>query len=124
MTTMPIMLNSLTLQLVLPKAQAWNKKRCQHAASHSRSYRLGDIDIDHGCCAEGWRASVPGLDHQRPLAVLLLGDVLNNLHGLDVGLQLDLPSVGVDIKCIVRIGCHDGVLDDIVWRLCIVIHCL
>lgn len=88
----------------------------------SRSYRLGDVDIDHGGRAEGWRTSIPGLDHQRPLAVLLYCDVLHNLHGLDVWLQLNLTSVTVDVKCIVRVGFHYGVLDDIVWRLCVIIH--
>lgn len=105
-------------------AQVCSRKYCKHVASQSKSYRLCDIDINHGCCAEGWRASVPGLHHQRPLAVLLLGDVLYNLHWFDEGLQLDLPSVWVDVKRIVRISRHDGVLNEVVWRLCIVIHCL
>lgn len=117
-------LNCLNLQLLLPKARAWYRKRCEHAASLCRSYRLCDVDVDHSCRAEGRRASVPGLDHQRPLAVLLLGDVLHDLHGLDVRLQKDLTSVGVDIKRVVRIGCHDGVLDDVVRRLRVLVHCL
>lgn len=88
------------------------------------SYRLGDVDVDHGCRAKGRRPSVPGLDHQRPLAVLLLGDVLHNLHGLDVRLQLDLPRLGVDVECVIGVSFHDGVLYDIVGRLGVLVHCL
>lgn len=114
------MLNCLNLQL-----RPWSRKRCERCCERrSRSYRLGDVDVDHGGRAERRRTSVPGLDHQGPLAVLLLGDVLHDLHGLDVRLQLDLPCVGVDVKGVVRIGRHDGVLDDVVWRLRVFIHCL
>lgn len=106
----------------MPKAQARNRKQCEHAAGPSSSYRLGDVDVDDGGGAEGRRASVPGLDHQRPRAVLLLGDVLHDLHGLDEGLQHDLPSGDVDVKGVVGVGLHDGIFNDVVGRLGIVIH--
>lgn len=114
----------IILQLTPSKAQARNRKDCKHAAAQSASYRLGDVDVDHCCCAEGRRASVSGLDDQRPLAVFLLGDVLHDLHGLDVGLQSDFSGVCVDFERIVRIGRHYGVFDDVVWRFGIFVHCL
>lgn len=103
-------------------AQLCNRKHCKRTTSQSKSYRLCDIDVDNGCCAEGRRAPVPGLDHHRPLAVLLLGDVMHNLHRLNVGFQFDLASVCIDLKCIVGICGHDGVFNDIVWRLSVFIH--
>lgn len=114
----------IILQLTPSKAQARSRNGCKHAAGPSTSYRLGDVDVDHRRCAEGRRASVPGLDDQRPLAVFLLGDVLHDLHGLYVGLQSDLPGVCVDFERIVRIGRHYGVFDDVVWRFRIFVHCL
>lgn len=112
------------LQLTPSKAQLRSRNGCKHAAGPSTSYRLGDVDVDHRRRAEGRRASVPGLDHQRPLAVFLHGDVLHDLHGLDVGLQSDLPGVCVDFEGVVRIGRHYGVFDDVVGRFGIFVHCL
>lgn len=88
------------------------------------AYRLGDVDVDHRRGAEGRRASIPGLDDQRPLAVLLLGDVVHNLHGLDVRLEPDLSGVRADFEGVVRVGRHDGVFDDVVWRFGIFVQCL
>lgn len=102
------------LQLRPSKAQPGKEK----------AYRLSDVDVDHRRGAEWWRASIPGLDHQWPLAVLLLGDVVHNLHGLDVRLQPDLSSVGADFKGAVGVGPHDGVFNDVVWRFSIFVQCL
>lgn len=89
------------------------------AGTHS----LCDVDLDHCRGAEGRLSSVPGLHHQRPGAVPLLGDVLNDGHGLDVGLEHDLPSVSVDVEdVVVRFGLHDGVLNHIVGNFCVVVH--
>lgn len=107
---------------VLAGRSAASMRRYYNSEEVEESYRLSDIDVDHGCCAEGRGASVSGLDDQRPLAVLLLGDVLNYLQGLDVRLELDIPCVSVDFKDVVGVRFHDGVLYDVVRRLCILIH--
>lgn len=87
------------------------------------THRFGDVDLDHGGGAEGRLAHVTGLHHQRPGEVVLLGDVLNDGHGLDVRLEVDLAGVGVDVKdVVVWLGFHDGVLDHIVGNLCIVVY--
>lgn len=88
------------------------------------AYRLGDVDVDHRRRAEGRRAAIPGLDHQGPLAVLLLGDVLHDLHGLDVRLQPDLAGVCADFEGVLGVGRHDGVFDDVVGRFGIFVQCL
>lgn len=89
------------------------------------TYGFSDVDLDDRRGAEGRLAAVPSLHHQWPGAVPLLGDVLNDGHGLDVGLEHDLPRVSVDIKdVVVWLGFHDGVLDNVVWHFCIVIYSL
>lgn len=88
------------------------------------SYRLSDVDLHHCCCAKGGLSSVSGLDHQGPLAVLLLGDVVHDLQRLDVRLELDLACGPVDLKYVVWVGSHDGVLDHIVRLLRIFIYSL
>lgn len=87
------------------------------------TYSLSDVNLDHRCGAEGRLALVPGLNHQGPGAVCLFGDVLNDSHGLDVGLEYDLARVGVDVEdVVVRLSSHDGVLDNIVGYFGIVVY--
>lgn len=87
------------------------------------SYRLGDVDVEHSCGAEGGRAAVPRLHHQGPRAVLLLGDVVDDLQGLDVGPQLDVARRAVDDEdIVVGLRLHDGILDDVVGRLRVLVH--
>ena len=89
------------------------------------TYSLCDVDLDDCGGAEGRLASVSGLHHQGPGEVPLLGDVLNDGHRLDVGLQHDLAGVDVDVEdVVVRVGFHDGVLDDVVGHLGVVIYSL
>lgn len=86
------------------------------------TYSFGDVDLDDCSGGEGRLASVPGLDHQGPGAVSLLGDVLNDGHRLDVGLEHDLPCVGVNVKdVVVRLGSHDGVLNNVVGHFCVIV---
>ena len=89
------------------------------------TYSFSDVDPEHGGGAEGRLSPVPGLDHQGPGAVLFLGDVLNDGHGLDVGLELDLSGVRVNVKdVVVWLSFHDGVLDNIVGYFCIIVYSL
>lgn len=89
------------------------------------THSLGDVDLDDCGGAEGRLASVSGLHHQGPGEVALLGDVLNDGHRLDVGLEHDLPGVGVNVEdVVVRLSFHDGVLDDVVRHLCIIVYSL
>lgn len=89
------------------------------------TYSFSDVDLDDRSGAEGRLAAVPGLHHQRPGAVCLLGDVLNDSHRLNVGLQHDLPCVSVNVKyVVVWLSFHDGILNDIVGYFCILVHSL
>ena len=67
-----------------------------------------------------WRE--PGHHQQRPLALLRLGDVVDDLHGLDVGLEFDHARVAVDVEDVLGVRLHDGVLDDVVGGLCDFVH--
>lgn len=87
----------------------------------ARPYLFREVDLDHGGGAERRRASVPGLHHQRPLAVCLLGDVLHNLQGLDVRFHLDLTGVRVNVKDVIWVSLHDGVLNDIIRLFCVIV---
>lgn len=89
------------------------------------TYSFSDVDLDDRSGAEGRLASVPGLHHQGPGAVSLLGDVLNDGHRLDVGLEHDLPCVSVNVKdVVVRFSFHDGILNNIVGYFCIIVYSL
>lgn len=89
------------------------------------TYSFSDVDLDDCRGAEGRLAPVAGLHHQRPGAVSLLGDVLNDGHRLDIGLEHDLPRVSIDVKdVVVWIRFHDGILDDIVGYFCIIVYSL
>lgn len=88
------------------------------------SYRLSDVNLHHCCCAKGWLSSVTGLDDQGPLAVLLLGDVVHNLQRFDIRFKLDFACGPVDLEYVVRVSSHDGVLNDIVRLLRILIYSL
>lgn len=90
-----------------------------------KTYSFSDVDLDDCGGAEGWLASVPGLHHQGPGAVSLLGDVLNDGHGLDIRLEHNLPRVSINVKdVVVWFSFHDGVLDDVVGDFCIIIDSL
>lgn len=89
------------------------------------TYCFSDVDLDNSGGAERRLAPVSGLHHERPGAVPLLGDVLNDGHGLDVRFEIDLAGVSVNVKDVaVWLGSHDGVLDDIVGYFCVIIHSL
>lgn len=88
------------------------------------TYCFCDINFHKCGCTERRRASVSGLDHHRPGAVFLICDVLNYVHWLDVGLQFDFSCICIDVKDIVRFCFHDGILNNIVWLLCIIVYCL
>lgn len=88
------------------------------------SHRLCDVDFHDGCGAEGRRASITGLNHHRPPAVLLSGDVLHNLHRFDVRFELNLSCGCVDVEDVVWIGCHDWIFNDVIGFLCVLIHSL
>lgn len=89
------------------------------------TYSFGNVDLNNRGGGEGWLASVPGLHHQGPGAVLLLGDVLNDGHRLNVGFEHDLPRISIDVKdVVVWLSFHDCVLDNIVGYFCIIVYCL
>lgn len=88
------------------------------------SYLLRDINLQNCCGTEGWGASVFGLHHQWPYAVFVLCNVVDDVQGTDIGLQLDFPRALVYIKHIGWICLHDGIIHNVVWFFCILIYSL
>ncbi len=103
-------------------------KSCFDPAKHTVTYKrltaLRDLDFHDRRCAEGWRASIASLDHHRPPAVFLFGDVLHDLHRLDVRFEPNLSCGGVNVEDVVWIGFHDGIFNQVIGFLRVLIHSL
>lgn len=112
-----------TIQVVFHKQ--YNKHVQQYLSCNvwwDLSYRLCDVNFQYSSGTEGREASISSLDHHRPPAVFPFSDVLHNLHRFDEWFQLDLTSGCVDVKDVVWIGFHNGVFNEIIRFLCVVIH--
>lgn len=95
-----------------------------HLQIHSmRTYGFSDANLDDCSGAEGRLASISSLYHQGPGVVSFFGNVLNDGHWLDIGLELDLSRVRVNVKdVVVRLSVHDGILNNIVWYFCVIVY--
>lgn len=92
--------------------------------SKTFAYLFCDINLENCCGAEGWGASVLGLDHQWPYAVLVVGDVVDDVQRSDIGFQLDFPSALVYVKHIGWICLHDGIIHYVVGFFCVLVYSL
>lgn len=92
--------------------------------SKTFTYLLCDINLQNCRGTEGWGTSVFGLHHQRPYAVFVLCDVVDDVQGTDIRFQLDFPSALVYIKHIGWICLHDGIIHNVVGFFCILIYSL
>ncbi len=120
-----------TFTMVYSPNKQTNKKCSLKAvlirSAHSnvwRSHRLRDLDFHDRRCAERRRPSIASLDHHRPPAVFLFGDVLHDLHRLDVRFEPNLSCGGVNVEDVVWIGFHDGIFNQVIGFLRVLIHSL